>query len=83
MRRKIKTMTKEKLEDYMEKTQIEVDNLILESFEDGLSNDEMEKLAKRLQNKSNLIRARINVILSQIDLENQKNVLNILSKNNK
>lgn len=73
-------MTKEKLEEYIEKTQKEVDTLVAESFREDLSNEEMEELAKRLQNKSNLVRARISAILSQVDLENQKNVLKVLSE---
>ena len=73
-------MTKEKLEEYMEKTQKEVDALIAESFEENMSIEEMEELAKKIQNKSNLIRARISVILSQVDLESQKNIVKILSE---
>lgn len=73
-------MTKEKLEEYMEKTQKEVDALIAESFEENMSTEEMEELARKIQNKSNLIRARISVILSQVDLENQKNIVKILSE---
>ena len=73
-------MTKEKLEEYMEKTQKEVDALIAESFEEDMSIEEMEELARKIQNKSNLIRARISVILSQVDLESQKNIVKILSE---
>ena len=73
-------MTKEKLEEYMEKTQKEVDALIAESFEKNMSIEEMEELARKIQNKSNLIRARISVILSQVDLESQKNIVKILSE---
>lgn len=73
-------MTKEKLEEYMEKTQKEVDALIAESFEENMSIEEMEELARKIQNKSNLIRARISVILSQVDLESQKNIVKILSE---
>lgn len=73
-------MTKEKLEEYMEKTQKEVDALIAESFEENMSTEEMEELARKIQNKSNLIRARISVILSQVDLESQKNIVKILSE---
>lgn len=73
-------MTKEKLEEYMEKTQKEVDALISESFEENMSIEEMEELARKIQNKSNLIRARVSVILSQVDLESQKNIVKILSE---
>lgn len=40
-------MTKEKLEEYMEKTQKEVDALIAESFEENMSIEEMEELARK------------------------------------
>lgn len=76
-------MTKEELEEYMEKTQKEIDFLVEKSFRDDLSEEDISNLSKEIYTKSNLIRSRMNLILAQVDLENQREVLNSLPKKGK
>lgn len=76
-------MTKEELEEYMEKTQKEIDFLVEKSFRDDLSEEDISNLSKEIYTKSNLIRSRMNLILAQVDLENQREVLDSLPKKGK
>lgn len=76
-------MTKEELEEYMEKTQKEIDFLVEKSFRDDLSEEDINNLSKEIYTKSNLIRSRMNLILAQVDLENQREVLDSLPKKGK
>lgn len=76
-------MTKEELEEYMEKTQKEIDFLVEKSFRDDLSEEDISNLSKEIYTKSNLIRSRMNLILAQVDLENQREVLDSLPKKRK
>ena len=76
-------MTKEELEEYMEKTQKEIDFLVEKSFRDDLSEEDISNLSKEIYTKSNLIRSRMNLILAQVDLENQREVLESLPKKGK
>ena len=76
-------MTKEELEEYMEKTQKEIDFLVEKSFRDDLSEEDISNLSKEIYTKSNLIRSRMNLILAQVELENQREVLDSLPKKRK
>ena len=76
-------MTKEELEEYMKKTQKEIDFLVEKSFRDDLSEEDISNLSKEIYTKSNLIRSRMNLILAQVDLENQREVLDSLPKKGK